>query len=39
MSDNYRDQSPLWLNGKYMKIRTDESSIRKNSNNLLKFVH
>ena len=39
MSDNYRDQSPLWLNGEYMKIRTDESSIRKNSNNLLKFVH
>ena len=31
MSDHYRDQNPLWLKGKYMKIRTDETSI-KNSN-------
>ena len=38
MSDNYRDQTPLWLNGKYMKIRTDEESIRKNSKHLLKFI-
>ncbi|MCC6255963.1 MAG: penicillin acylase family protein, partial [Ignavibacteriaceae bacterium] len=38
MSDNYRDQTPLWLNGKYMKIRTDETSIRKNSKYLLKFI-
>ncbi len=38
MSENYRDQSPLWLNGKYMKIRTDEASIRKNSKYLLKFI-
>lgn len=30
MSDNYRDQTPLWLKGKYMLIRTDQSSIRKN---------
>ncbi len=37
MSDNYRDQNSLWLNGKYMKIRTDEISIRKNKS-LLKFV-
>ncbi len=38
MSNNYRDQTPLWLNGKYMKIKTDEASIRKNSKNLLRFV-
>lgn len=37
MSDNYRDQNSLWLNGKYMKIRTDEISIRKNKS-LLKFI-
>jgi penicillin amidase len=38
MSNNYRDQTPLWLNGKYMKIRTDEASIRKNSKRLLKIA-
>ena len=38
MNDNYKDQTPLWLKGKYMKIRTDESSIRKNSKHLLKFT-
>ena len=38
MSDHYRDQNPLWLDGRYMKIKTDESSIRKNKT-LLKFVH
>ena len=38
MSENYRDQTPLWLNGKYMKIRTDEASIRKNSKRLLKIA-
>lgn len=37
MSDNYKDQAPLWLRGKYMKIRTDEESIRKNKS-LLKIV-
>jgi penicillin amidase len=37
MSDNYKDQTPLWLHGKYMKIRTDEKSIRKNKN-LLKII-
>ena len=37
MSDNYRDQTPLWLNGRYMKIRTDEISIRKNKS-LLKII-
>lgn len=35
MSDNYRDQTPYWLQGKYMLIKTDESSIRKNKNLLL----
>jgi penicillin amidase len=38
MSDNYRDQTPLWLKGNYMKIRTDEASIKNNSKNLLRFV-
>jgi penicillin G amidase len=37
MSDNYRNQNQLWLNGKYMKIRTDEKSIRKNKN-LMKII-
>ena len=37
MSENYRDQNPLWLSGKYMKIKTDDASIRKNKN-LLRFV-
>lgn len=37
MSDHYKDQTPLWLGGKYMKIKTDESSILKNKY-LLKFV-
>ena len=32
MSPHYRDMSSLWLNGGYIKIRTDESSIRKNKN-------
>ena len=38
MSAHYKDQNPLWLKGKYMKIKTDEDSIRKNSKNLLKFI-
>lgn len=37
MSDNYKDQTPLWLDGKYMRIRTDDASIRMNKN-LLKIV-
>jgi penicillin amidase len=36
MSDHYRDMTNLWRNGEYLKIRTDERSIRKN-NLLLKF--
>jgi penicillin amidase len=40
MSDNYKDQTPLWLKGKYMKIRTDEESIRNllNDKNLMKII-
>lgn len=30
MSDHYSDMTQLWLKGKYIKIKTDESSIRKN---------
>jgi len=30
MSDHYSDMTQLWLKGKYMKIKIDESSIRKN---------
>jgi acyl-homoserine lactone acylase PvdQ len=37
MSDNYKDQTPLWLKGKYLEIRTDEASI-KNNKNLLKII-
>ncbi|MFZ1518111.1 MAG: penicillin acylase family protein [Ignavibacteriaceae bacterium] len=37
MSDYYKDQSPLWLKGMYMKIRTDEESIRKNKD-VLKII-
>jgi len=37
MSENYKDQTPLWLKGKYMKIRTNEKLIRKNKN-LLKII-
>ncbi|HEX7356605.1 MAG TPA: penicillin acylase family protein [Ignavibacteriaceae bacterium] len=38
MSDNYRDQTPYWLDGKYMKIMIDERSVRRNKD-LLKFIH
>lgn len=37
MSNNYNDQTPYWLDGKYMLIRTDEASIRKNKH-LLKII-
>ena len=32
MSPHYRDMTRMWLNGGYIKIRTDETSIRKNKN-------
>ncbi len=35
-SSHYRDMAKMWLTGKYMKIRTDESSIKKN-NDLLEI--
>ena len=38
MSDHYKDQNPLWLNGKYMKIKTDESSIKNNRKSLLRII-
>ncbi len=38
MSPHYKDQNPLWQTGNYMKIRTDETSIRKNNKNFLRFV-
>jgi penicillin G amidase len=38
MSAHYKDQNPLWLKGKYMKIKTDEVSMRRNSKNILKFI-
>lgn len=37
MSDYYKDQTPYWLSGKYMLIKTDDQSIRQNKN-LLKFI-
>jgi penicillin G amidase len=30
MSKHYRDMTKMWLRGNYMKIRTDEKSIRRN---------
>ncbi|MFO7525338.1 MAG: penicillin acylase family protein [Ignavibacteriaceae bacterium] len=38
MSNHYSDMTQLWLEGKYMKIRTDETSIKNNNNNLFKFL-
>ncbi len=37
LSDHYKDMTNLWLNGKYVKVRTDSASIFQNEN-LLKFV-
>ena len=30
MSDHFRDMSKMWLKGKYLTIKTDETSIRRN---------
>ena len=38
MSDHYRDMSLLWLSGKYMKISTNEDSIRSPNNKLLNLI-
>jgi penicillin amidase len=35
MSDHYKDMTEMWLRGKYMTIRTDVESIKKNSSRLL----
>ncbi|MCC7094478.1 MAG: penicillin acylase family protein [Ignavibacteriaceae bacterium] len=37
-SDHYKDQTELFLNGKYMKIRTDEASITNQQNSLLRLL-
>jgi penicillin amidase len=37
-SDHYKDQTELFLNGKYMKIRTDETSISNQGNRLLRLL-
>jgi penicillin amidase len=37
-SDHYKDQTELFLNGKYMKIRTDEASIISQGNSLLRIL-
>jgi penicillin amidase len=37
-SDHYKDQTELFLNGKYMKIITDEKSISSEGNTLLKLL-
>jgi penicillin amidase len=37
-NDHYKDQTELFLNGKYMKIRTDENSISSQGNSLLRLL-
>ncbi|MEJ2103054.1 MAG: penicillin acylase family protein [Ignavibacteriaceae bacterium] len=37
-SDHYKDQTETFLDGKYMKIRTDENSITSAKNKLLKLL-
>ncbi len=37
-SDHYKDQTELFLNGKYMKIRTDEKSIINQGNKFLRIL-
>jgi penicillin G amidase len=37
-SDHYKDQTELFLNGKYMKIRTDESPITSQGKSLLRLL-
>jgi penicillin amidase len=38
MSEHYKDLNPLWLKGKYMKIKTDDASIRNPKNKLMKII-
>jgi len=37
-SDHYKDQTELFLNGKYMKISTNEKSITDQKNSILKLL-
>jgi penicillin amidase len=37
-SDHYKDQTELFLNGKYMKIKIDDKSIRVPQNRLLRLI-
>jgi penicillin amidase len=37
-SDHYKDQTELFLDGKYMKIKTDEEVIKNQRNNLLRLL-
>ncbi|RKY94023.1 MAG: hypothetical protein DRQ01_03380, partial [Ignavibacteriae bacterium] len=39
MSDHYSNITRLWLEGKYIKIKTDESSIIKNKKLLNLFPY
>ena len=38
LSDHYSNMTQLWLDGKYMKIKTDEESIRVFQNKLLRIL-
>lgn len=38
MSDHYADMTKYWIQGKYMKIKTDEASIRNSKNKLFKLL-
>ena len=37
-SDHYKDQTELFLSGKYMKLKTDEKSIETQQNTLLRLL-
>ncbi len=38
MSDHYKDMAEGWLRGKYVTIRTDDSSIKNSSHKLLRII-
>jgi penicillin G amidase len=38
MSDHYKDMTKLWLYGEYVKVKTDEASIKNPANKLLKII-
>jgi penicillin G amidase len=37
-SHHYKDMTRMWLEGKYLTVKTDLQSIEKNKNNLLHFI-